>query len=377
MVIPVNEPRLGARELELVTECIKSGWISSAGSYIERFEDSWARYCGRRYGVAVSSGTTALQLAVRALGIGPGDEVILPSFTIISCVLAIVDAGAVPVVVDSDPHTWTLDVERVAARISPKTKAIMPVHIFGHPVDMDPLQELASRHRLRVIEDAAEAHGAEYHVRRGSKQGWTRCGAFGDVSCFSFYANKILTTGEGGMLVTDDPAIAERARSLRNLCFQKDRRFLHRELGYNFRITNLQAAIGCAQLESIDERVRRKREIGARYLDRLRGLERITLPVERPWAKSVYWMFGMVLDSKDELDAVKLALRLKERGIETRPFFLGMHAQPVLHERGLFRTERCPVADHLAAKGLYLPSGLTLTDPQIDEIASGVREVMT
>jgi perosamine synthetase len=353
-----------------VTECVESGWISSSGRFIGEFEAGWAGYCGRRHGVAVSNGSTALQAAVVALELEPGDEVIMPTFTIVSCAAAVVAAGAVPVLVDSDPEIWTMDIAQTEARVTPRTRAIMPVHIYGHPVDMDPLLELAERHGLAVLEDAAEAHGAEYRSRSGE---WRRCGGFGALSCFSFYANKLVTTGEGGMVVTDDDRLAERLRSLRNLGFGSDRRFHHEELGFNFRLTNLQAALGVAQLERIDEIVARKREIAALYTERLAGIEGLTLPVERPWARSVFWMYGLLVDEETGVDAAELAGRLDDRGVETRPFFLGMHEQPALHRRGLFRDEHYPVAERIARQGLYLPSGLALTDEQIETVCGAVR----
>jgi perosamine synthetase len=376
-MIAVNEPLLGERELEYVAQCVRTGWVSSAGEFISRFEDGWAGYCGRRHGVAVANGTVALQLATACLDLAPGDEVIIPTFTIISCAVAVIANRGVPVLVDSDPDTWCLDVGRLEAKITPRTRAIMPVHIYGHPVDMDPLLELAQRHRLVVVEDAAEVHGAEYLSRRVDPAGrWQRCGSFGALSCFSFYANKAITTGEGGMVLTDDPALAQRLRSLRNLCFQPDRRFEHEELGINARLTNLQAALGVAQLERIDEIVARKREIGRRYSHLLAGFPGVQLPAERSWARSVYWMYGLVLDESTGLDASSCARRLLERGIETRPFFLGMHEQPALRRLGLFGGERYPVSERLARRGLYLPSGLALTDEQIERVAAAVREVV-
>jgi perosamine synthetase len=369
-VIPVSEPMLAGHESEYVAQALETGWISSAGSFIDEFEAAWAAYCGRRYGVAVSNGTTALQVAVAALGIGPGDEVILPTFTIISCVLAVIYAGATPVLVDADPDTWCMNVAEVEQRVTPRTKAILPVHIYGHPVDIDPILALADRHGLAVIEDAAEAHGAEY--RSGAGGGWRRCGSFGTVSCFSFYANKLVTTGEGGMVLTDDASVANRLRHLRNLGFEKDRRFFHRDLGFNFRLTNLQAAIGLAQVERIDQTVVRKREIGKRYAAALSALPGLRLQPERPWAKSVYWMNGLVLDAETGLNAVELGQRLARLGVETRPFFLGMHSQPALLDRGLFAGERYPVADDIAEQGLYLPSGVGLSDAQIDEVVGAV-----
>ncbi len=367
-MIPVNEPVIGDAETRYVEECMRTGWISSAGRFIEQFEREWAAYCGVRHGVAVANGTVALQLAVACLDLEPGDEIIMPSFTIISCALAATYNGAVPVLVDSEPDTWCMDVSQVEARITPRTRAIMPVHIYGHPVDMDPLRELAEKHGLVIIEDAAEAHGATYRGKR--------CGGLGDVSCFSFYANKIVTTGEGGMLLTNDERIAELARSKRNLCFHEGRRFFHEDAGFNFRITNLQAAIGLGQVERIDELVARKRRMGQRYTEALAGARLpIALPVEREWAENVYWMYGVVLDDAIGFDAVEFARLLAERGVQTRPFFLGMHEQPVFLDAGLFAGESYPVAERLARRGLYLPSGLALSDEQMDATVEAVKDV--
>lgn len=377
-MIPVNEPLLGEREVAYATECLRSGWISSAGQFIEAFEEKWAAYCGMRYGIAVSNGTTALQVAVGCLNLAPGDEVILPTFTIISCALAVIYNGGKIVLVDSDPRTWCLDVSGIEAKITPRTRAIMPVHIYGHPVDMEPIWELARKYHLAIIEDAAEAHGAEYLSGRGSQQpSWRRCGSLGDLSTFSFYANKLITTGEGGMVLTNDPHYAAKARSLRNLCFRPERRFWHTELGHNFRLTNLQAAIGLAQLERFQEIVAKKRWIGQSYTAQLQGIAGLQLPVEEPWARQVYWMYGIVLDESTGLDATEFAKRLKNLGVETRPFFLGLHEQPVFQARGWFQGERYPVAERLARQGLYLPSGLTLTEEQINYVCQAVREALS
>ena len=377
-MIPVNEPVLGERELEYVTECIRTGWVSSAGRFIEEFEQKWAEYCGRHYGIAVCNGTVALQVAVAALDLQPGDEVILPTFTIISCALAVIYNGAVPVLVDSDPRTWCLNVDQLKDKITPKTRAIMPVHIYGHPADMDPLLDLADRYGLAIIEDAAEAHGAEYlSGRHSSDPRWRRCGGFGTLSAFSFYANKLITTGEGGMVLTDDPGLAEKARSLRNLCFLPERRFYHQELGFNFRMTNLQAALGLAQLERMDQILARKRWMGQEYTRRLKDIQGLQLPVEESWAHSVYWMYGLVLSEETGMDARQFAQRLKERGVDTRPFFLGMHEQPVFHKRGLFLDEHYPVAERIARQGLYLPSGLALTEEQLTQVCDAVHEVLS
>ncbi len=374
--IPVNEPLLGQAELDYATDCIRTGWISSAGAYIERFESEWARYCGMPHGIAVSNGTEALQVAVDCLDLQPGDEVIMPTFTIISCAQAVVRAGGVPVLVDSDPRTWCMDVAQIAARITSRTRAIMPVHIYGHPTDMDPLCALADRHGLTVIEDAAEAHGAEYLSHRGAEPVWRRCGGLSHISTFSFYANKLITTGEGGMVLASDQRIADRARSLRNLCFRPERRFYHTELGYNCRLTNLQAALGVAQIARMDDIVARKRRMGMEYTRRLAPLSGMALPVEEPWARQVYWMYGLVLDEGTGLDAVEMANRLRARGIETRPFFLGMHEQPVFHKMGLFRGETYPVAERIARQGLYLPSGLALTTEQLGRVCEAVADAL-
>lgn len=367
-MIPVNEPLIGEKELEYVTDCLKTGWISSAGKYIEEFEEKWANYCGMKYGIAVSNGTVALQVAVKCLELNPGDEVIMPTFTIISCALAVIYNGAKPVLVDADPRTWTMDVSQIESKITSKTKAIMPVHIYGHPCDMESIWKLAKKYNLKIIEDAAEAHGAEY---KGEK-----CGSLGDISIFSFYANKIITTGEGGMVLTNNEEYVEKARSFRNLCFRKDRRFYHTELGYNFRFTNLQAAIGLAQLERIDELVEKKRWIGHTYNEKLKGIPGLTLPVEEPWAKNVYWMYGVVLDESVGMDATEFAQRLREHGVDTRPFFLGMHEQPVFYNMGLFKDEHYPVAERIARQGLYLPSGLTLNEEQIEKVTIAIKQIL-
>jgi len=356
-MIPVNEPLLDGNELKYVNDCLKTGWISSAGKYIDQFERSWADYCGMKHGIAVSNGTVALQVAARCLGLKAGDEVIMPTFTIISCALALIDCGAKPVLVDSDPRTWTIDVSKIEEKITKNTKAIMPVHIYGHSCDMDPIWDLAKKYDLKIIEDAAELHGGEYKGRK--------CGSLGDISCFSFYANKIITTGEGGMVLTNNDSYAESVRSLRNLCFRPEKRFYHVDLGYNFRLTNVQAAIGLAQIERIEQLVEKKRWIGRMYAERLKDIPGLTLQVVEPWTKHVYWMFGIIIDESTGYDAVSFASKMKEKGVDTRPFFLGMHEQPVFHKMGLFNGETYPVAKRIARQGIYLPSGLTLSEKDI------------
>jgi perosamine synthetase len=366
--IPVCEPLIGDNALPLITECVKTGWVSSEGRFIREFESRWADYCGAEHGIAVSNGTTALQIAVAALGLEPGSEIIMPSYTIISCAIAILEAGCVPVLVDCEPDTWCMDISQVAAKISPRTRAVMPVHMFGHPVDMHRLGELARKHDLFVIEDAAEAHGAEVEGRR--------VGGLGDMGCFSFYANKIITTGEGGMVVTNNGAFADRLRSLRNLCFRPERRFLHTEIGHNYRLTNLQAALGVAQVERIHLHLEKKKWMAQSYAERLADVAGISLPVERAWAKNVYWMYGLVLDDDVPFDAKEFAVRLRGLGVDTRPFFLGMHEQPVLRERGLFAGETYPASERVARRGLYLPSGLTLTEMQVERVSDAVHQVL-
>ncbi|MGH7076063.1 MAG: DegT/DnrJ/EryC1/StrS family aminotransferase [Stellaceae bacterium] len=366
-MIPVSEPLIGDNVARYVAECVATGWVSSEGAFIREFESKWAHYCGVDHGIAVANGTCALQVAVSALKLPPESEIILPSFTIISCVIAIIEAGCVPVLVDSEPDTWNMDIDQVEKKITPRTRALMPVHMFGHPVDMKRLMPLAQKHGLRIIEDAAEAHGAEVDGRK--------VGGIGDLGCFSFYANKIITTGEGGMVVTNDAELAERARSKRNLAFRSDRRFLHTEIGHNYRLTNIQAAMGVAQIERIGKHIAHKRWMGDAYRKRLSDLP-IDLPVERKWAKNVYWMYCLILRDHVPLDAVTFAQELRRRGVDTRPLFVGMHEQPVLRDMGFFRGETYPVAERLARRGLYVPSGLTLTKAQIDAVSAAVHDVL-
>ena len=367
--VPVNEPLLDGNEEKYLVECIRTGWISSEGPFVARFEEQFAGRVGRKHGVAVANGSVALDAAVAALGLGPGDEVILPTSTIISCAAAIVRAGAKPVLVDCDPRTWNMDVGQVEARITPRTRAIMAVHIFGLPVDMDPLLALARKHGLKLIEDAAEVIGQTYCGRP--------CGSFGDLSTFSFYPNKHVTTGEGGMLVADDPVLAARCRSLRNLCFKPEQRFVHDELGWNFRLTNLQAALGVAQLERLDKSVATKRRIGARYTQLLSGTPGLQLPVpSTPYADNVYWVYGLVLEDDVPFDAREAMARLGKLGIGTRPFFWPMHEQPVFRRMGLFEGESHPAAERIARRGFYIPSGMALSDEQIARSAAAVRELL-
>jgi perosamine synthetase len=366
-MIPVNTPLLAGNEKKYVMDCLETGWISSEGPYVKKFEEEFAKKSGRKFGITVANGSVALDAAIVALGIGAGDEVILPTFTIISCAAAIVRAGAKPVVVDSHPETWNMDVRQIEKKITSRTKAIMAVHIYGHPVDMDPLLEIAKKHNLRVIEDAAQMHGQTYKGKV--------CGSFGDISTFSFYANKHVTTGEGGMILTDDPVLAEKCRSLRNLCFQPEKRFVHQELGWNFRMTNIQAAIGLAQVEQLDGFLQKKREMGKVYEELLSGLNKDVEFLTRslPYSENVYWIFGMVLKDHVPFNATEAMKRLGDQGIGTRPFFWCMHEQPVFLEQGLFVGEKYPVAERLARRGFYIPSGLGMEPADLVKVAEGVK----
>lgn len=367
--IPVNQPVLNGREKELLMECIDTGWISSEGPFVSAFEEAFSRRVQRKYGVAVANGSAALDIAVAALKIGPGDEVIMPSHTIISCAAAVVRAGAIPVLVDSDPETWNMDVSQIEAKITDRTVAIMAVHIFGLPVDMDPLMEVARRRRLYVIEDAAEMIGQDY---KGIP-----CGSFGDISTFSFYPNKHITTGEGGMVMTNDGELAGRCRSLRNLCFKPERRFVHDELGWNYRMTNIQAALGIAQLEQLDGFVEKKRAVGRRYRDLLSDVPGIELPLAKTdYAENIYWVFGVILSNDVQLAADEVMRRLAQFGVGTRPFFWPMHEQPVFTRMGMYLTESYPFAEIMGRRGFYLPSGLAVTTEQQDRVVLALKEVL-
>lgn len=367
--IPVNEPLLNGNEKKYLIECIETGWISSEGPFVSKFEESFSSIVNRKYGIAVCNGSAALDIAVMALGIGKDDEVIMPSFTIISCAAAVIRAGAKPVLVDSDITTWNMNVQQIESKITPSTKAIMVVHIYGLPVDMDPIIQVANKYGLKIIEDAAEMHGQTYKGKP--------CGSFGDISVFSFYPNKHITTGEGGMIVTNDKSLADKSRSLRNLCFKPEKRFVHDELGQNYRMTNLQAALGVAQLERLNEFIIKKRYIGKKYTELLSDIECITLPLEKiDYADNIYWVYGILLKADAPFDAETAMKKLAEKEVGSRPFFWGMHEQPVFNKMGLFINECYPVAENLARRGFYLPSGLALTDKQIEKSAFALRSIL-
>jgi len=363
-VIGVYEPQIGQAEIDAVVAALRRGEISgSFGEAIPQFESQFAAYCGVRHGVACTSGTTALHLAAAAAGIGPGDEVLTSASTNIATALAVYHHGGIVVPVDSENETWNLDLERVESLVTPRTKAIIPVHLFGHPVDMDRLTRIARRHNLIVIEDAAEAHGATVRGRR--------VGSFGHMACFSFYANKIITTGEGGMVVTNDDKLAERLRLLRNLGFTKPR-FRHEVAAFQFRMTGYQAAMGVAQLAKIEHILQEKRRVAGAYYEHLADVPGLQLPVEKEWATNVYWMFAVVVTPDFEITRDKLAAKLLADGIETRTFFCPMNQQPCFQRPG--RTmPACPVADKLWERGLYLPSSPDLTERSIEHVCERIE----
>jgi perosamine synthetase len=358
--IPISEPLLSGNEEAYVRDCVRSGWVSSLGKYIAEFEQHFAAFCGVRHGIAVSNGTTALHLALVALGIGAGDEVIVPTLTFIATANAVRYTGATPVFADSEARTWNLDPADVARRLTPRTRAIIPVHVYGHPADMDPLLELARVRGLHVIEDAAEAHGARYKGRR--------VGSLGKINAFSFYGNKIITTGEGGLLTTDDDALNEKVRFLRDHAMSPEKRYWHTEVGYNYRMTNLQAALGVAQMERIEEFIARKRRIAQLYNEGLRGLDFITLPPEAGWATSVYWMYSILIAKDFPISRDEVMARLHRQNIDSRPFFYPIHVQPP-YQADL----SLPVAEDLSRRGINLPSAVTLTEEDIQRIVGALR----
>lgn len=360
-MIPVNTPVIGSREKELVNECLDTGWVSSEGPFVKKFENVFSSYIGREYGIAVTSGSAALDIAFKAIDIKEGDEVIMPTFTIISPAFSIIRQGGIPVLVDSDPVTWNMNVNQIEAKITKRTRAICVVHIYGLPADLDPILDLAKKYKLKVIEDAAEMHGQTYNGKK--------CGSFGDISIFSFYPNKHITTGEGGMLLTDNEELKEKCLMLRNLSLDPTkRRFVHEDMGWNYRMTNLQAALGLGQQERIEEIILRKREIGQHYNSMLEALDGFQLPEKQTsYAENIYWVYGLVAQSEEKANTVLEIL--KNNQIGTRPFFWCMHEQPLFIKRGLFRNEKYPHAEKMARNGFYLPSGLALTNEQINEVS--------
>lgn len=366
-MIPVNEPLIAPNAVAYVTDCLKTGWISSAGTYIDRFETTFAQYLDVKHATTTTNGTTALHLAMATLNIGKGDEILIPDLTIASCGLAALYTGATPVFVDVDPTTGNINPELLEASITKRTKAIMVVHLYGHPADMDPIMAIAKKHKLYVIEDAAEAHGALY---KGKK-----VGGIGDIGCFSFYGNKIVTTGEGGMIVTNNTTYYERAKLLKDLAHSPGRRFFHKEMGFNFRMTNMQAALGLAQLEQIDSYIHIKLRMKEQYSEQLKNISSLVLPSQEPWAKSVYWMYAVLVSNDSPFDRDTLRLKLKEQGVDTRDFFIPLHRQPVFSTTK--KNVAFPVSDDLSLRGFYLPSGLAITDAQISCVTQTLTRLLS
>jgi perosamine synthetase len=361
MYLPVAEPMLGEKELLYVTECVLTGWVSSAGKFVTRFEQMFAEFCGTDHAIAVSNGTTALHVSLLSLGIGLGDEVIVPTLTFIATANAVTYTGARPVFVDSEINTWNIDPDKIEEAITPRTKAIIPVHLYGHPADMDRILDIASKHGLAVIEDAAEAHGACYKGRK--------VGGFGDIGIFSFFGNKIITTGEGGMVVTNNSDLAQKVRMLRDHGMDRDQRYLHPILGYNYRLTNIQAAIGVAQLEKIENIIERKKEIADLYAKAFITIPGITMPPKASWADNVYWLYSIIIDEeKFGYNRDSVMTTLTENGVECRPLFIPCHLQPIYATGQLL-----PVATALAEKGLSLPSSVNLTKENVKRITDLIR----
>ena len=365
MFVPVNTPKFSGNEKKYLIDCIDSGWISSEGPYVRKFEENFAKFCDRKYAVAVTNGTIAIDIALKALDLPRGSEVILPSFTIISCIHEIVNSGLKPVFVDSSLETWNMDVNQIEEKITPNTSAIMAVHIYSFPVEMDKIISIAKKHNLKIIEDAAEMHGQTYNGNI--------CGSFGDISTFSFYANKHITTGEGGMILTNNKDYYEKILSLRNLCFTKEKRFYHTHLGTNARMTNIQAALGVAQLENINLIVERKREIGELYNNLLvKNNKFTTLPSKMPYANNIYWVYGILL--KDSNNMEKIIKFLNKNGVGNRPFFYPLHKQPVLKE---FNDNlNLPNSEILSENGFYIPSGLGITDKEIEYVSMKLNQIL-
>ena len=366
-MIPVCTPFLGKNEKKYLLDCVETNWISSSGKYIEKFEDKFSQYCHAKYGVATTSGTTALHLAFAAVGINKGDEVIMPTFNIASTAFAALYCGAKPVFVDSQPDTWNIDPQRIEQKITKKTKAIVPVHMYGHPCDMTAIMRIARKHKLIVIEDAAEAHGAKYRGKR--------VGGIGDIGCFSFYGNKIITCGEGGMVVTSNKRISDRCQNLKNLSFLEEKRFWHKEIGFNYRMTNIQAALGLAQFEKIDQYIKMRRRNALFYNSLLKDIRGIILPVERPDVKNIYWMYSVLVGRNFGMSRDEFMKRLKGMGIESRIFFIPMHQQPVLKKMKIVSKEKFPIAEDIARRGIYLPSGSGLKKKEIEYVCDCIRKI--
>ena len=366
--VPVNEPIISKIERDYLLACIKNKEVSSSGNFVKEFEKQFAKKVNRKYAVAVSNGTAALQLAYESLNLKKGDEVIIPAFTIISCILPVVRSAATPVLVDSNISTWNMDINETINKISKKTKAIITPHIYGLTVDLDPLIRICKKKNIKIIEDAAESLGLKY---KGSP-----CGSFGDVSTFSFFANKHITTGEGGMIVTNNRKIYESCKSLRNIFFNDERRFKHFGLGWNYRLTNMQAGLGLAQLKQLEKFVKIKRKIGNRYISKLKDLRHTIQPIKKlEYCENIFWVYGLVIKKNSKFKLEEIRKKLFKKGIETRNFFWPLNKQPILNKMGYFKNQKFPVAEYLSRNGFYIPTGLALTKKQQDIVIKGVQQV--
>jgi len=364
-MMPVCEPRLDGKEEEYLLRAVRTNWISSAGRFVADFENLFAEKVGAKHGVACANGTVALHLALATLGVGAGDEVIVPTFTMIASANAVTYTGAKPVLIDSEPGTYNMDVSQLESKITRRTRVVVPVHTYGHPVDMDPVLNIAEKYNLFVLSDAAESHGAEHRGRP--------IGGIGDAASYSFYANKIITCGEGGMITTNNEEMATLARSLRDHAFSDERHFWHKHLGFNYRMTNMQAAVGLAQTERFEFLVECRRRNAAMYNKLLSSVPGLTLPPEKPWAKSVFWMYGILVQPEFGMSRDELRSRLARHGIETRTFFIPIHLQPIYY--GEHGRQSFPVAEMLCERGMYLPSASTLTPEDIERVAQAIKQI--
>lgn len=359
--ISIAQPRLIGNEKKYVLDCIESNWISSVGKYIGEFEKAFAEFCGVKHAIATNNGTTALHLALIALGLQPNDEVIVPTVTYIATANAVKYCGATPVFVDICSETMNIDPSIIEKKITPKTKGIIPVHLYGHSADMKPIMEVAQKHNLWVLEDAAEAHGAEYSGQK--------VGSIGHCAIFSFFGNKIITTGEGGMVTTNDDELAEKLRLFRGQGMDPNRRYWFPVIGYNYRMTNIQAALGLAQMETIKDSLHQRQILSGWYNEALKPLqEHLVLPSEMPWAKHVYWMYTVFLKNGNEQKRDLIMRALDKMGIETRPVFYPMHTLPPYQENTSY-----PVADSWAQRGINLPTHQDLTLTDVQRIADSLR----
>ena len=368
-IIPVNRPSFSNIEKSYLLDCINTGWISSSGKYIPKFENEFKKIVNRKYSAAVSSGTAALDIAIKSLNLKKGDEIIVPNFTIISCVNEMIREGVKPIFIEADPNTFNIDVDKIESKITKKTKAILIAHIYGLPVDLKKIIKLKKKYNLFVIEDCAEQLGQTYYKKP--------IGSFGDISTFSFFANKHITTGEGGMIVTNNKIFYRRFLEYRNICFSLSKpRFIHEDIGWNYRITNLQAAIGCAQLKKLKKFIRKKRLIGKMYTEELKNFKNIKLPIKSTeYSKNIYWVYSIIIKNK-KIDAKRFMKILKSRGIDSRPFFCPMHMQPILKKNKLITKEKYPISEEIYKYGFYIPSGIGNTFSEIKIVIRNIKEIL-